>query len=151
MMHSPFFLSDAVVRALGWTLVHTLWQGAAIALALWFVLPRLGSARRRYWAAYGALMSLALIAVGTFAWVYEPARISAHETIAVDISGFSAGLLPVSPDLPELIAEKLEGYHPVIVAVWLSGFLFFLLRLAAGLHYVHRLRRRQTRPAPTDK
>lgn len=150
MMHSPFFLSDAVVRALGWTLVHTLWQGAAIALALWFVLPRLGSARRRYWAAYGALMSLALIAVGTFAWVYEPARMSAHETIAVDISGFSAGLLPVSPDLPELIAEKLEGYHPVIVAVWLSGFLFFLLRLAAGLHYVHRLRRRQTRPAPTD-
>lgn len=148
MMHSPFFLSDSVVQALGWTLVHTLWQGTAIALVLWFALPRLSSARQRYRVAYGALMGLALMASVTFAWVYAPAQPQQSGTVVALVGEAGAELIPVSPDLPEWIAGKLEGYHPVIVAVWLSGFLFFLLRLAAGLHYVHRLRRRQTQAAP---
>jgi bla regulator protein BlaR1 len=148
MMHSPFFLPDSVVQALGWTLVHTLWQGTAIALVLWFALPRLSSARQRYRAAYGALMSLGLVAAGTFAWVYAPAQPQQPGTVIALAGEVGAELIPVSPELPEWIAGKLEGYHPVIVAVWLSGFLFFLLRLAAGLHYVHRLRRRQTQAAP---
>jgi len=149
MMHNPFFLSDAVVQALGWTLVHALWQGVAIALGLWFARPRLGSARQRYWAAYCALMSLALVAACTFAWVYEPAQPYQPGAAVVVLMGEAGpGLVPVPPELPEWVAEKLAGYHPVIVAVWLSGFLFFLLRLVTGLHYVHRLRRRQTQPAP---
>ncbi len=153
MMHSPFLLSDAFVRALGWTLVHALWQGAALALVLWCVLPRLRSAHRRYWAAYGALSSLALVAVATFAWVYEPTPDSPSTTfgtLALSVTDASLGLVALPPNLPAMIAAKLEGYQPLIVAVWLPGFLFFLLRLASGLHYVHRLRRHQARSASAD-
>lgn len=151
-MHSPFFLSDSIVRALGWTLVHALWQGAAIALVLWFVLPRLGSAQKRYWAAYGALTSLAIVSVVTFGWVYEPLPTGSFEPSIMDPLAFEpeilTGVVPVPSDLLAFLADKLEGYHPLIVALWLPGFLFFLLRLATGLHYVRRLRRRQTRLAP---
>jgi len=155
MMYSPFFLSDSMVRALGWTLVHALWQGTAIALVLWFVLPRLASARKRYWTAYGALTSLALVSVVTFAWVYEPAPTgSAQSNLGTNPLAFApeilAGAVPVSSDLLAFLAVKLEGYHPLIVALWLPGFLFFLLRLATGLHYVQRLRRQQTRLAPEE-
>ena len=31
MMTHPFLMSDALVRALGWTLVHSLWQGVLVA------------------------------------------------------------------------------------------------------------------------
>ncbi|MCB0575415.1 MAG: hypothetical protein KDC61_12720, partial [Saprospiraceae bacterium] len=57
-MNDAFYISDAVLRALGWTLVHSLWQGALVALILLMVLPRLRSAMQRYWVAYGALLAL---------------------------------------------------------------------------------------------
>ncbi|MBK9338363.1 MAG: M48 family metalloprotease [Lewinellaceae bacterium] len=156
MMHSSLFLSDAVVRALGWTLVHTLWQGSAIALVLWLVLPRLRSAKQRYRAAYSALLCLAIVAAATFVRVYQPAQVPVvadAQTVwmlpAMTL-GTPGATLPVSQNFWAAMASKLEVCHPVIVALWLPGFLFFLLRLAGGLHYVQRLRRRQTRPAGAD-
>ncbi|MEQ1747568.1 MAG: M56 family metallopeptidase, partial [Saprospiraceae bacterium] len=148
-MNSLFFLSDESVQALGWTLVHALWQGTAIALTLWLVLPRLKSARQRYRAAYGALTGLALVAAATFALVYDPAAPLAHATPPLNIpaAGVAVGLISVSPDMLALFSDKLEACHPFIVAVWLPGFIFFLLRLATGLHYVHGLRSRQNHPA----
>jgi bla regulator protein blaR1 len=153
MMHCSLFLSDAFIRALGWTLVHALWQGLAIALALWIILPRLRSAQQRYRAAYGALLSLALTAATTYVWVYQPVQapvIADAQTVWILPAmtlGTSGVALPVSQNFWAAMASKLEVCHPFIVALWIPGFLFFLLRLAGGLHYVQRLRRRQTRPA----
>ncbi|MFN0014662.1 MAG: M56 family metallopeptidase [Saprospiraceae bacterium] len=148
-MNSLLFLSDETVQALGWTLVHALWQGAAIALALWLVLPRLKSARQRYRAAYGALTGLALVSVATFALVYEPAIpiVQVAQPLSVPANGLHMGLIAGTPDMLSLLSDKLEACNPFIVAVWLPGFVFFLLRLATGLHYVHGLRSRQNRPA----
>lgn len=153
MMDSSLFFPEAFVRALGWTLVHALWQGAAIALLLWVVLPKTRSARRRYWMAYGGLLSLAGFAVATFFRVYEPSK-AAEAASVPHIEAFVLEL----PGLPSAapanywatVAETLEAWHPVIVALWLPGFLFFLLRLAGGLHYVHRLRTHRVRPAPDE-
>ncbi len=137
------FSSDAFVRALGWTLVHSLWQGALAALVLLILLPRLQTARQRYWVAYSALSAVFVAAAVTFAQVFEPA------------TGFAAtanfeGEVPVSgiyivenqffeTTIWEKTASWLEANYPLIVAVWLLGFGFFLLRLATGLWYVNRL------------
>ena len=150
MMDSSLYFSENLVRALGWTLVHALWQGTAIAVALRLALPRFRSAQQRYWAAYAALLSLALAAAATFVWVYEPAKVV--ETIrpqaiwALPTSASDAILPPAA--FWAGMTDRLEAYHPLIVALWLPGFLFFLFRLATGLHYIHRLRSRQTRPVP---
>lgn len=152
MTDSPFFLSDAAVQALGWTLVHSLWQGAAAALALWIVLPRLLTARQRYQAAYMALLAVLTAAATTFFWMYDP-RVVPMDAAAEGVAAW-AGVLPPLTDTPavtasfwQLFTGWLEAYYPVIVTVWLLGFGFYLIRLGGGLYYVHRLRRLHNHPA----
>lgn len=153
MKEQLFFLSEAVVQALGWTLVHSLWQGAAAAVALWIALPRLRHARQRYWAAYAALLAVLLAAVATCIRVYEPPAGIPVQTIADPGMLTAMGALPVIADsgiqasLWQTVAGWLEKYYPSIVTVWLLGFAFYLLRLAGGLYYVRQLRRRHNRAA----
>ena len=152
MTDSPFFLSDAAVQALGWTLVHSLWQGAAAALALWIILPRFHTARQRYCAAYIALLTVLAAASLTFIWVYDPPAVPLNPEVA-GVAAW-AGVLPQLTDTPalpvsywQMLNGWLEAYYPVIVTIWLLGFGFYLIQLAGGLYYVQRLRRQHNQPA----
>ncbi|GAB4499864.1 MAG: hypothetical protein OHK0019_37560 [Saprospiraceae bacterium] len=149
-MNSDFFTSDAIVRALGWTLIHSLWQGALAALVLLVLLPRLQTARQRYWVAYGNLMAVFVAALVTFGWVYQPPMgISAGQifTGTEQLSGqYFLDSFSVEPAFWQKISGWLEANYPLIVAVWLLGFGFFLLRLAGGLWHVHRLSKRGVFP-----
>jgi bla regulator protein blaR1 len=151
-MNFAFFISDATARALGWTLTHSLWQGTLAALALLMVLPRLRTAQQRYWAAYGALVAVLAAALGTFAWVYEPTP----EVAAADFSavgGQTVGRFFIDNQLFESnfwqrATYWVEENYPVVVAVWLVGFGFFLLRILSGLWQIRRLRTQQIAPLP---
>ena len=67
-------LSPRLVEALGWTLLHSLWQGAALALLLAVVLIALRSysARARYTVAVGLLAGVGPGASVTGAAFYRP-------------------------------------------------------------------------------
>ena len=64
-------LLDTQVEALGWTLLHSLWQGAALWMALEAALawPGLKSPRVRGRLAGGALLLFVLAVAGTYGWV----------------------------------------------------------------------------------
>ncbi len=145
------FFSDALVRALGWTLVHSLWQGALIALTLWVVWNRLPDAARRYQMAYGALTSVLLTALGTFAWMYKPAETGNLLEAQTGVS-IIHNVVPLTgtPDADcwTVASAWLEAHYSLIVTLWLLGFGFFLLRLWGGLRFVRRLR--QQSQSPTD-
>ena len=69
-----FMLSEHLTYAIGWTMLHSLWQGMAAALLISLLLrfsKRMTSAHR-YLAAYAGLLAVLLLAVGTFAWHYVP-------------------------------------------------------------------------------
>lgn len=63
--------SSPLLQAMGWTLLHSLWQGALLALlaeaALW--LGRRGSAELRYAIAFATLGLLVLAFAGTLVWI----------------------------------------------------------------------------------
>ncbi|WP_243293704.1 M56 family metallopeptidase [Geothrix mesophila] len=63
--------SSPLMQAMGWTLLHSLWQGALLALlaeaALW--LGRRGSAELRYAIAFATLGLLVLAFAGTLVWI----------------------------------------------------------------------------------
>jgi len=140
-------MPDSLLRALGWALAHSLWQGALAAFALLILLPRLQTARQRYWAAYGALVAVLVGAIGTFVWKFEPGA-----DAMVTASGPAAGMPSNSSffienelfetSIVESFSQWLEANHALIVTGWLIGFVFFLLRLGGGLWQVHRLRTR---------
>ena len=149
MKDSPFFLSDAAVYALGWTLVHSLWQAAAAALVLWIALPRFRAARQRYWAAYTTLLTVLAAALVTFGWMYDP--LPANITLEMPVLAGALSPFAMAPDVPssfwQTVAGWLEAYYPAIVTVWMLGFAFFCIQLAGGLYYVQHLRRRHNQPA----
>jgi GWxTD domain-containing protein len=126
--------------ALGWTLVHFIWEGAVVALVAAVVLWLARSSRVRYAAACLALAAM-LVSFG-FTWAYEASGQPAYPKLArLDIppaperSGPDGGGLP-SPGLG--ISALLAWLAPL----WIGGVAFFQLRAAAGWIGVRRLRRR---------
>jgi|GEM_PF-3660564 len=133
------WLNNPVLYALGWTLLHSLWQGALVALLLAGSSLLTRSPNARY---LGAVVALALVVLSgavTFGYYFQlVAQAMAQGTDA-----------PQAP-LPGLLAAHawLNAYMPHIVLFWLVGFGFFLLRYLGSFYYCQRLKSHWSEPAP---
>lgn len=132
-------LSGPFVEALGWTVLHSLWQGTMLALGLAFVLaffPR-KSALWRYRLTLYSLFGLMAITVMNFYRLYL--------MILDGVGDAPLGGQVTAPIQWTFWQEQLlyfETHLPMIVAGWLLGFAVFSLRLLGGLVYLRRLRYR---------
>ncbi|MTB53549.1 ankyrin repeat domain-containing protein [Lewinella sp. W8] len=170
------FLSPELVDALGWTLLHSLWQGAGYALILGvlLVLMRKYSPQARHFMAAGLLGAFVLTAVFTFGRLYLQPEYSRPEIAspAADVSttvhppDYDAGSpLPSPVEMVEdtearatvtamSFADRAEAYFdrhlPLIVTIWLMGILILLLRFLGQLAYLQRLKSYGTRLLPPD-
>ncbi|UOR05648.1 M48 family metalloprotease [Hymenobacter aerilatus] len=160
-------LSPALVRALGWTLLHSLWQGAVVALALvgLLLLLRRHSAQVRYTTAAVALLTLLVLSAVTFSKYYllatPVAPVPAAVTYEVVNLAASTGTGEVASKLPTAAPVAttsvwqrsllyFDQNMPVLVAAWLLGLLAMTLRLLGGLAYVQRLRHYRVQPLGQD-
>lgn len=155
----------AVVHTLGWTLLHSLWQGALVVVllapGLW--LNRRSSPNLRYALACGALLLCLLLPVLTYAVIAAPtpsgAGVSQHLTaygmIESGLVERDPGVI-VIPALPTVIANlssslRLEiatPYLPFLVGGWLVGVLLLSLQLLGRFLQAERFRRRHSRAVP---
>lgn len=150
-MDSWHWLYDgAVTDALGWTLVHALWQDTLVALillALLRLLPR-RFANARYGLSGLALAVSVLLPILTFLHVYQPlaalAATTSITTLTSAVAGFGSASLAQEPGW----REWLGGALPWLSQGWLLGVL--LLSSKTGLEYyqVRGLSRRDVRPVP---
>ena len=88
MTYVQAFLSQELVQALGWTILHSLWQGALVALALSVLMVFLNrqSAQVRYFISITALFTTLAIAVFTFWSIYQtPVKNAVSATIPAKI------------------------------------------------------------------
>jgi beta-lactamase regulating signal transducer with metallopeptidase domain len=157
--------SPALVRGVGYALLHSLWQGGVLALLLAGVLPLLRRQRAevRYAAAAGGLASLVLVVGLTFGWYYQSQPVAvpavtaattlASEAIMPSQLVQASGATPLAvaaadSNLPiswlQANRHQLEAYLPLVVVAWLLGLLLMSGRLAGGLLYANRLRRAGT-------
>ena len=124
--------TEAVIRALGWALVHSLWQGALLALLYRVVRKSLRGPVLRYRIAFAAMCLQFLLAVLTFAWCYEP-------VLRPD------GIWIILLDTPDADWHTLlEAQYPLVVALWCVGLGLFSLRFAWGLYSVYSLKNKAT-------
>ena len=144
--------------AIGWTLLHSLWQiflvAALLNLTLRFV-PRL-RASLRYILLFSGLLLITCWAIATFGSVwereYQLQQIALYQPAPAD-SGETSAVLPV-PDPVHVTAlswlERLQinvGYClPLLTIGWLLGVLFMTLPALLGLWHLRYLRRTQTQP-----
>src|SRR5688572_26116163 len=143
-----------IVESVGWVLLHFVWQGAVIALALavLLALTRDGQARLRYAFSCGALTLMLITAVATAATMMTDALGSPPAGAAGDGTfGRPRGLAGETARTPAIgirtslpaaanAAEKTSALaQPIVVRAmpwlvlgWLSGVLTLSIRLLAG-------------------
>ncbi len=144
-----------LLQTLGWTFVHFLWQGLAIALAAWALLVLCRSARLRYAIGCGALLAMLAAPALTFSFLIDratlspqldPTRTSAipfdERSIAVPLE--PAAITAVSPTWRDRAAVAVV---PWLGRCWIGGVIVLACWQGAGVEQLRRMRRRS---APLD-
>ena len=143
------------ISALGWTVLHSFWQAAIIALIVGVLLYRMQQqpSWRRYWVAHLGWFSIILCAVITFLTYYHPQEFTDPETITRLTPEGEAALL-ASPSFLgsflHILAEYFNQHLPLIVSLWALGMVFFLLRFLGGLIFLQHLRSHRVQPLSAD-
>jgi Zn-dependent protease with chaperone function len=151
------------IQALAWTLVHFLWQGAALGVVafLWLRIGR-PTAQARYAGGIVALAALLGAPVATFGWLARSALDVRAEPVVrpaeprvgvVDLASVPAApLLPSAPRMDTLGAgsEAGEVAAVAVVTAWALGVLLLSVRLTGGWILARRLVAGAARPAAAD-
>ncbi|MGO8789863.1 MAG: GWxTD domain-containing protein [Terriglobia bacterium] len=132
-------IGTQISQALGWTLIHSLWQGCIIAAAFGAVLLSFRSPRIRY--AAGCMALLAMLASFAITLVhFLPERDSGSATLIKMVPApwsappNTSGIDSHFPAFATLI--------PWLGPMWIVGVCIFYLRYAAGWLSLYRMRRR---------
>ena len=146
-----------LIHAVGWSLLHFLWQGALVALLLASALRVLSnrSSQLRYMAAACALVLMAASPLVTFgllavnasaenqALSYRIAETHQRLSLRSDVSG------PARPWMEDMV-EALDHSLPWVLATWFTGTTLLLCRLNIGLIVARRMKSISTQPVAIE-
>jgi beta-lactamase regulating signal transducer with metallopeptidase domain len=145
------FPTGPLAQAIGWALLHLLWQGALVAALLAVLLSFLSgrSASVRYAISCAALALIVALGVTTAVRSYPAATTATPvlETLLTQPVGHSTPLAAVDPARPDRVRTLVYAANealPKIVTIWLAGVALFSVRLI--LEWL-RARRLATRSA----
>lgn len=153
-------ISETGLQAMGLALMHSLWQGAALALGLVFILwiMRHKPSMYRYWAGMATLGIFALTVAGTGVYSLHSlqGRTGSTQLLPTDgitallgthvIEGSNRGVVASIWQEPLIYFQQYFTEHaPLVVALWLLGVCLFSLRLLGSYVWAQRLRTYKTR------
>jgi beta-lactamase regulating signal transducer with metallopeptidase domain len=158
-------LGTPLAQAIGWALVHLLWQGLLVAAILAATLALLSkqSANARYLASCGALVLLVILGAATAYRSYEgggelgvgsgsvstPLIIDDSSTETSTPSQATISQTPQStPHTPFLVLAKAQ--LPKVVLIWLTGVLLLSVRLLFGWLRAHAIAKRNATDAAPE-
>jgi Zn-dependent protease with chaperone function len=148
MSHLAQWIRTPLAQALGWTLVHFIWEGSILAAVLMALLRLRGAApaRRRYTLACLILAAMPLAFAITFGviWARRPMALAAKILWSPVPSSEGPISTPVLGFSWAAIFDRLAW----LVPVWAVGVAFFYARGLAGWAAVRRLRHRGVCAAP---
>ena len=139
-------ISPELLDSLGWTLVHFIWQGAALAALFAVTNAVCRRASTRYALAVITLALMMAAPVITFTKLMgakDPAvRYGARGAFARAVKPLEGVFLPARPGAPtpEIPASQNDGILWFVEA-WFLGVLLLSLRTAGGLFLIERMRR----------
>src|SRR5467141_1433236 len=145
------WISPELLRMLGWTLLHFLWQGAGLAALFAVAAAVCRSAPVRYALAVGALVLMMISPVVTFTWLQgqtNPAVRAGAEgawtwtgTSTRNATALSGAHAPAAESRTEQPIAMVW-----LVEAWFLGVLVLSLRTAGGLFLIERMRRKEIKP-----
>ena len=145
------WISPEVLRTLGWTLLHFIWQGAGLAALFAVATAVCRSSTARYALAVSALVLMMVSPVITFTWLRAPANPAVRTgaggastsagTSTRNAIALSSSLAPVA-ESPSVQPSAMLW----LVEAWFLGVLLLSLRTAGGLFLIERMRRKEVQP-----
>jgi beta-lactamase regulating signal transducer with metallopeptidase domain len=137
--------------------VHSLWQGTllAILLSVLMMILEKRSAQLRYEVACGAMFTMLMMALATFIIYLDQDPNTVDVTVALMGNNFNSSLTIVNGETSFLqtnfqaVISFFDAQLPLIVNIWLIGFLFFAFRMTGGLIHLRQLRHQDN--FPVDK
>lgn len=159
-------IPDTLVQALGWTLVHFLWQGVAVAAVLAIARHLVRSAQVRYMMSIAALVACLLLPIATFVTMV-PETIEPPTMATTSMSAYAArpsaqGVATPMPIIvqpmvnltvgsqPLMSSPTVQQYTPLIVLLWFVGVVLMSARLLHSCWLTRRLRRVGVTPLPPE-
>ena len=148
--------SASLIEPLGWTILHSIWQGAAIAFptAIALRIARSASAQVRYLIACVALLAMLIAAVGTFAKLHvteSPTLITTKASIPLSASSIQPTQIsesaPAFHPVPLSLADRIRPILPSLSLAWIAGVLLLGAYHAGGWMLLRRLRGQSKRIA----
>ena len=159
--------SETLDQALGWAVLHSIWQATAVAVlvGILLVLLRGHSAQTRYAVAIAGLISVLVLALATFVWHFRADTPAVDWLVNAPLSHGAERKVP-NPDMVSAVGsstlhtvntsetgrlayfgEYFERHLPLVSVLWFLGATFFLLRLLSGISHAYYLRGRMNFPA----
>jgi beta-lactamase regulating signal transducer with metallopeptidase domain/uncharacterized protein YnzC (UPF0291/DUF896 family) len=146
------WVSPHAMQSLGWTLLHFLWQGTALAALAAAAMALCRRASTRYLLGVGALALMLLAPLATFfvysqaRWGVEVAATSPTPLSAVAWTKAKSAAVASGVTQPAFAPSITTSFNvlPWLVEAWLLGVAFFSLRSAGGFLLLERERRRQS-------
>ncbi len=155
MINLAHGISPEFLQALGWTLLHFVWQGAALAALFAVTATICRGASARYALAVATLMLMMAFPVATFTWIYHqtsPAvRFGAQGTSSwagAHALDAAAAVHSGAPAAASRVEQPLGMLW--LVEAWFLGVVLLSLRTAGGLLLIARLRRREIKPVARE-
>ena len=146
-------IPDYLVKALGWTLIHSIWQGLFMLLLVKFMINiwHIKSSNARYWIGVIGLLSVFAWSVYTFDYYFVNPGANSPVPIniiwpnpATDLNHITllenSHISSASDQLFVFVQDHLQ----FVVLPWLLGFLIFNMRIIGGYLYLHRLKAKYT-------
>ncbi|MCS6820451.1 MAG: M56 family metallopeptidase [Microscillaceae bacterium] len=151
------FFNTNMAEALGWAILHSLWQGGVIAFLLFIVLLvlRKSPSQARYLMALVALFSIFLIWIFTFIYIFHQLPMQKLPTMVQPDNSPAIVIISTETHQTKLQTTTLLGYYewvknyfyknfytyfPILVLAWLLGVVLMSVRFLGSLWYLQRLR-----------
>ena len=138
MTYLETWLETPLATAAGWTLFHSLWEGAILAIVLAATLAVTRSARARYLAS--CLTKCAMVACFAVTLLWQAPR---HHgpAIPANVNALHWNQVVDPADTPPAPMRRVADLLPWLVPFWVLGVALFYLRHLASWIFTLRLRR----------
>ena len=154
-------MTSSLTEALGWTLLHSLWQATLVAGVFYLVRPLIRHRPTQVY--FGALGAIAVVlgwSLHTFVNLYTPESSTSHPavihpapmtppaTAAPLVTESVASAKPTDLSWVAVGVAWINSYINFVAMAWLFGMVILSARLAGGLWYLERLRHHRACPVP---
>ncbi|MEO3408116.1 M56 family metallopeptidase [Mucilaginibacter sp. CAU 1740] len=147
-------ITQNLVQAFSWMLIHSLWQGLLLAVisALVMLLTKKASAALRYNLVLVQFLIFVAACMFTFVWELNKPPQQSMVQLGDAIGGKASALLSLNADGVRAFTYTCVGYFtanaPLVVLLWFVFFLFRWVRMMRGLVFIRVARYRQVSEPP---